>query len=317
VHVSERRPTRYRVPVTATLSFVVPMLIFGLVTQFWAFVAGAVMATLLSLKRDSLELNDREAIVRSRKPVRLPWDSVAEVRRGNWLGGIVFITTWYQEIRSAAPCSWWGGPAHPDQVAEIEGWWIDHRGPSWTPPPPFVHPPIRRTPPVRYRASTIAGPMAVAGLLAAAANGAALWWPQGGFTVLAVEVTEPSLDHLGWMVAAAIATGLALGAGWALKAHRMLTRNAPRPTAADARPGAAARPVLVMAAIAMTTAVAQWLGVEPAMGALFVMAAGVAAAVAGAWLTVAARNFERQTGRLLLSTNPLGPGLGLESGPPV
>lgn len=46
------------------------------------------------------------------------------------------------------------------------------------------------------------------------------------------------------------------------------------------------------------------------------VAVGVAATVAGASLTVAARNFEQRSGQLLLSTHPLRRGMGLEAGPP-
>jgi hypothetical protein len=46
------------------------------------------------------------------------------------------------------------------------------------------------------------------------------------------------------------------------------------------------------------------------------VALGVAASIAGATLAAGARRFEARTGRLLLSTNPLTRGLGLETGPP-
>ena len=204
-------------------------------------------------------------------------------------------------------------------MADIERWWIEHRGPAWTPPPPvpIVAPVVAKDmPPVRYRTSSLAGPVAVLGLLGAAVNGAALWWPLGGFTVLAVEVTEPSIDDLGWLMLAAGAAGAVPGAWWAIKARRLLTRGSPPNAAATARPGEGARPLLVAAAVAAVTAIAQWLGVAPAIGSLTMVALGVALAVAGVPLAAGARRFEARTGRLLLSTNPLSRGLGLETGPP-
>ena len=63
-------------------------------------------------------------------------------------------------------------------------------------------------------------------------------------------------------------------------------------------------------------AIPQWLGMAPGIGAVTMVALGVAATVAGASLTVVARSFEQRTGRLLLSTHPLRRGLGLETGPP-
>ncbi len=70
-----------------------------------------------------------------------------------------------------------------------------------------------------------------------------------------------------------------------------------------------------MAAAAMITAFAQWLGVAPAIGSLSMVGLGVAATTAGVPLALGARRFETRTGRLLLSTNPLARGVGLETGP--
>lgn len=157
--------------------------------------------------------------------------------------------------------------------------------------------------------------MAVLGVLVAALNASALWWPLGGFTVLGVEFTEPSIDHRGWHTLAAVTAGAVAGAWWAVKAHRLLTRGSPSDAAVDARPGSAARPLLVVAAAAMVTALGQWLGAAPGIGSLSMVGLGVAAAVAGGPLAAGARHFEERTGRLLLSTNPLRRDLGLEIGP--
>jgi hypothetical protein len=176
--------------------------------------------------------------------------------------------------------------------------------------------PPRTTPPVRYRAAAVAGPVAVLGFLVAAANAAALWWPLGGFTLLAVEVAEPSIVGAGWMIVAAIAAGAALGGWWAVKVHLVLTGGAPPNAAANTVPGDGARPLSIVAAGALIPALAQWLGVAPAIGALSMVGLGTAGAVAGVTLAAGARRFEQRTGRLLLSTNPLTRGMGLETGPP-
>ena len=301
---------------TAVLLPAVPFLIFGLFSH--GFLVSAAIVALIGLadvRRRGLDLTEQDAVVRVFRKKRVPWSSVTAVRGGGWRGGFVLQTASFEDIWSPAPCSWWGGPAPADQVAEVERWWIEHRGPAWTEPAALAPFPPRNTPPVRYRTSVLAGPVAVLGLLVAAVNGAALWWPLGGFTVLAVEFTEPSLDGLGWSILAAVAAGGILGAWWAVKAHRLLTRGAPPQSAANTRPGNGTRPLLIAAAAAVLTAVDQWLGMAPAIGSLIMVALGVAAALAGVPLAAGARRCEQRTGRLLLSTNPLARGQGLETGP--
>jgi hypothetical protein len=118
------------------------------------------------------------------------------------------------------------------------------------------------------------------------------------------------------MIVVAAAAGAVLGTWWAVKAHQVLTHSSPPSASAVARPGHAARPLLVVAGAAAVTALAQWLGMAPAIGSLAMIVVGVAAAVAGVPLAADAGRFEQRTGRLLLSTNPLGRGVGLETGPP-
>ena len=315
--VVEGRRIRYRVPVTAVVVPAVPFLIGSLFASMWLGVAAmGVLLGLASARRHGLELTEQDAVVYRLKPARVPWSSVTAVRSGGWRGGTVLETAAFEDVWAPAPCSWWAGPAPADQVAEVERWWIEHRGPAWTGRPAVALFPVRNTPPVRYRTSEIAGPVAVLGLLVAAVNGAALRWPLGGFTLLFVEFTEPSLDHPGWEAAAAAVAGTVLGAVWAVRAHRVLVRESPPPAAADTRPGDAARPLLLVAAVAIAIAISQWLGMAPAIGSLTMVALGVAAALAGVPLAAGARHFEQRTGRLLLSTNPLSRGLGLETGPP-
>lgn len=301
--MEERRQVKYRFPVTAVIVYSLPLLIFGVVARYYPAVVGLVFGVFF-LPRQRLELNEREAIIRSGKTQRVPWGSVSGVRR-SWPGGIALTTDSYESIASPAPCSWWGGPARDDQVAEVVQWWVEHRGASWTPRPPFMPaPPLAPKPPVRHRTSAVARPLAVIGLLAAVINGAAL------------AASEPDIDHLGWAMVAAATAGLVLAAAWSVKVQRLLAQDPPPGAPANARPGNAARPVGILAGAAVVVALPQWLGWAEGIGALAMVAVGVAASVAGALLTVAARTFERRTGRLLLSSHPLRRGLGLETGPP-
>ena len=317
VDAEGRRRTEYRVPVSAPLMPAAALL----AAAFWHhWLVGAAAGTLMQLLhciRPSLTLTEEAAVVRNARRGQVPWAAVTGIRRNRWIGGIVLVTRSFAEVRVAAPCSWWGGPAPAERVAEIERWWVDHRGPSWTPARPFVHPVAPAKPPIRYRASAVAGPFAAIGVVVAMVNGAALWWPSGGFSAGFVEVTEPSMDYLGWTLVAAVATGAVAGAGWAWRARRLLTGTGPAPAAANAQPGDGARPLLVMGAIGTAAALPQWLGVAPGIGSLTMLAGGVAVAIAAGTLAVAAHRFEQRTGRLLLCANPLARGLGLEAGPPV
>jgi hypothetical protein len=301
---------------TAALTPAVVLLIFALfIHTVIGAAAVSILFGLVTARRHRLEMTEEDAVVRSFRPARVPWSSVTAVRSGGWRGGILLTTATWQEIWSPAPCSWWAGPAPAEQLAEVERWWVDHRGPAWTPAKVAPVPATIR-PPVRYRTSTVAASVAVLGALMAIVNAAALWWPLGGFTVIAVEVTEPSVDHVGWSIVAAFAAGAVLGAWWTVKAHRLLSRGALPESAANARPGNGAKPLLVVAAAAGAAALTAWLGVAPAIDALGMVGFGVAAVVAGSPMAVAARRFEERTGRLLLSTNPLSRGRGLETGPP-
>ena len=316
MEVTEERRTRYRVPVTAAMMPAAVLLIFGV---FLHLLIGAAMVAVIfgvvSARRHGLELTEHDAVVRSSKPARIPWSSVTAVRGGGWRGGLVLQTATWEEMWSPAPCSWWAGPASADQVAEVERWWIDHRGPAWTPAPAVAPFPVTTRPPLRYRTSMLARSVAVLGVVVAALNASALWWPLGGFTVLGVEFTEPSIVDPGWLTIAAVAAGAVLGAWWAVRAHRLLTLGSPPDAAVDARPGSAARTLLVVAAAGMVTALGQWLGAAPGIGSLTMVSLGVAAAIAGASLAAGTRRFEERTGRLLLSGNPFARGMGLEVGP--
>ncbi len=306
----------YRVPVKAAMSPALVVLIFSLfIHTAIGAAAVAVLFGLVTARRHRLELTEEDAVVQSFRPARVPWSSVTAVRSGGWRGGIVLQTATRQEVWSPAPCSWWAGPAPAAQLAEVERWWIEHRGPAWTPERAVAPFPVTLRAPVRYSTSALAGPVAVVGLLVAAVNAAALRWPLGGFTVVGVEFTEPDIGDPRWLVFAAIAAGAVLGGGWAAMAYRLLSRGAPPQCAANTMPGDGARPLLLVAFVGVVTAVAQWLGVAPAIGSLTMVGLGVAAAGAGVPLAAGARRFEQRTGRLLLSTNPLSRGLGLETGP--
>ena len=77
----ERRPTKYQVPLTSALLPAVLMLLFGLVLRYGPAIAIAVTVGLFSLRRESLELTEREAVIRAGETKRVPWEEVTGVGR--------------------------------------------------------------------------------------------------------------------------------------------------------------------------------------------------------------------------------------------
>lgn len=51
---------------------------------------------------------------------RIPWREVAGFKATRGAGGGVTILTAAGPVRSAVPCSWWGGPPRPGQVEMLE-----------------------------------------------------------------------------------------------------------------------------------------------------------------------------------------------------
>lgn len=111
--------------------FATPLLIYNAFAHTFLLSAGILsLAILWTNARPSLELAETDAIVRVYRSRRIPWSAItgvrpASLRRG---GGVLLQTAWGEQVRAPAPSSWWGGPASDAQVAEIERWWLDHRG---------------------------------------------------------------------------------------------------------------------------------------------------------------------------------------------
>jgi hypothetical protein len=305
------------VPVTAAMVQVTPFLVMGLVWRDLAPVAAGVPVVMFMNLRRGLELSESDALVRSPRAVRVPWSSVTGVCAGPWWwGGIILQTRSFEDVSAPAPCSWWGGPADAARVSEVEAWWVEHRGPAWTERPPYLVPPHLRRPVARYRTAVLSRSLSVVGLLVAAANAAALWWPAGTFSVLFVEFAEPELDGLGWLMIGATGGGLVLGVVWGAWAHRILRDERLPMSPADSYEKHPRRLLAVLTAIALSDAALQWLGLVPAAGSLLMMTVGLAAAVAGPVLSADARQTERRTEAIVLSSNPLSRALGLELGQP-
>jgi hypothetical protein len=271
--VDGERPTRYRQPWTTALPFFVLFVVFGPPMGRLVMAAPLLgVAQLIRSRRIGLDLTDEDAVVHFNRLVRIPWPEVSAVRPGPRLrGGLLLLTASGREVWAPAPCSWWGGPALPEQVAEVTGWWVDHRGPSWTPPttPPSWWPPpvlVPAKPRTWYRPADAALPMAVVGLVSAALNSAAL-------------------DELGWLALGAAAAGAGLG----VIASRLVLSWSSHEPPAGAREGNVIGPVTGLLAVAIFVAGAHATGLAPETGPLVMVALGLALAVAAVPLAVTAR----------------------------
>ena len=124
-------PKGYDVPITAALPFVslaaVFLLVFGPTVGIASL--GGISIGFVRQRRSELRLTPDDAFVSEPFGDRVVrWRDVTAVHRSSrWSGGLVLVTR-SDRIRCPAPCSWWGGPASPAQVAEVERWWLDHRG---------------------------------------------------------------------------------------------------------------------------------------------------------------------------------------------
>ena len=170
----------------------------------------------------------------------------------------------------------------------------------------------RRPTPPRYKTVEVTASLAVVGALVAAANVSALLWPEGGFTLGGVTVTAPSIDHRGWVIVGAMAMGLLVAAAATVTTDRSLTRATLPQSPADAAERHPTGPLAVFSTVGLVIATLQWLGVVPALGALIMIAIGVASALAGPPVALAISRFERRTGQTVLSTSPASRTLGLE-----
>jgi hypothetical protein len=104
----------------------------GIAVRFFLLYGVAFLTIRLALRgRLRLELTEQDAIAGRLGTNRVPLSSVAGVRAGSWWrGGLVLQTASGEEVWAAAPCSWWGGPAGADQVADVERWVFGHRAAS-------------------------------------------------------------------------------------------------------------------------------------------------------------------------------------------
>ncbi|MDP9402024.1 MAG: hypothetical protein M3P85_01535 [Actinomycetota bacterium] len=304
---------------SAAIAHVLPLFVVAIVLQSFLLM-GVGLATLVvglpQIVRTAFELTETEAVVRSLRTVRVAWSSVTDVRRGTWLrGGISLHTASGRQVWAPAPCTWWGGPADDEQVGKVQRWWLAHRGPSPAGPRRTGAQDLRATPSTRYRTGQLARPLAVAGALVAVVNAAALSRPTGGYSFLSMEVKEPRLDHLGWLVGGALLTGFCLGTAATVEACRRLARGSLPRAPVDAPEGPSARPLLLFTAVGLGIATLQWLGLVPAIGSLSMIALGLAGTILGVPLAVAVRRFEQRTLYSVLSTRLVARTFGLECRP--
>ena len=127
---ADSAPVRFRVPWTATLAQLAPVLAIAAAFRSVGGLAAAVglLAGNLARRGLGLELTEGQAIVRGGAVVPVRWSAVTAIRRGSWWrGGLMLRTAAGVTLWAPAPSSWWGGPATQEQLDLVERWWMAHR----------------------------------------------------------------------------------------------------------------------------------------------------------------------------------------------
>lgn len=109
------------------LSSVLPsaafLVVLGLVFSadgVWAFVLVAITVALVIRMRQLLVLGDDHVQVTVLRTRRIPWSQIEGFEAGSTLRGGTVIHTSEGEVWSVSPCSWWGGPANPQDLETLE-----------------------------------------------------------------------------------------------------------------------------------------------------------------------------------------------------
>lgn len=205
----------------------------------------AVTFGLVSARRHGLDLTEQDAVVRafSRPPGRMARRPRAPdgILAADLVAGAVLLV--------GRSCLCRAGRRDRAMVDRAPG-------PAWTPAQAVAPFPAMNTPPIRYRTSALAGPVAVLGLLPVATR----WLYRAGGGGDRAQ-PRPSPPAPSW-----VPGGRSKDTACSPKGPRRTRRSthgpAMPPTAAD------------RATAAALTAIAQWLGVAPATGSLTMVALG-------------------------------------------
>lgn len=114
--VGFRPPLTSVVPVAAVLS------LFAAVMPFdgaWLFVITVVLVLLALRVRQLTVLEEDHLAVTVVRTRRIPWVDIQGFEPGSTLRGGAVVRTTAGDVRAVAPCSWWGGPADPADLATL------------------------------------------------------------------------------------------------------------------------------------------------------------------------------------------------------
>ena len=86
----------------------------------WWFVLGFTVLFGLLRGRQGLVCTEDGVAVTRIGTHHVPWSDIRGFRPGSWLRGGLAVETSSGLVWSAAPCSWWGGPASTADVSRLE-----------------------------------------------------------------------------------------------------------------------------------------------------------------------------------------------------
>ena len=116
-------PVGYRPPLSSVLPVVGVLVLLAVVfpSDSGGLVAlGIATAFAIIRLRQLLVLHDDHISVTVLRTRRIPWADIEGFSAGSSVRGGTVIQTTDGEVRSVAPCSWWGGPANPADLETLQ-----------------------------------------------------------------------------------------------------------------------------------------------------------------------------------------------------
>ena len=199
--------------------------------------------------RDGVTLTAAGPVVRGFRSRLVPWTAIRDVRTESSFGSrFVVLVEPTRRTRMPAPIT---GPLQRDpdfesKLAEIQAWWMAHRGPDWRPADRLPAPgPRQETIVMATRAWPAQAVTGVIGLSGAGGVAAATWWPRKETTFGPVTVVGGRLPETAWFLAGAVVLGGIAGVVLGLRAAKRGLRPTRRTTIESATP---TRAILAVAA---------------------------------------------------------------------
>ena len=112
----------FRPPLASVLPVAAVLSLFAAVIPFdgaWLFVIMFVLVLMALRMRQLTVLEEDHLAVTVVRTRRIPWVDIQGFEPGSRLRGGTVVRTTDGDVRAVAPCSWWGGPADPADLATL------------------------------------------------------------------------------------------------------------------------------------------------------------------------------------------------------